>query len=630
MRMAHDPLHLLVRGLRRLNDGGGLSDAQLLERFLAGRDEAAFELLVWRHGPTVLGVCRRLLRHESDVEDAFQATFLALVRKAGSIANREALGSWLYKVAYRVALEARTSSPYRTPPEPLGSDPPDAAADDEVVWRDLRPVLDDAVMALPRKYREAFVLCCVEGKTNEEASQQLGCPKGTVDSRLNRARAQLRARLTRRGVFLSSAAAAALTGKALASAPGPLADKVVLALRGAEAGAVSTRVAALTQGALRAMFLSQLKTTLSAVVVAVVLLGSAAGLLVPMILAGDPAVPDVPAVARDEGQPGATAPAQEPRAGGEPQDKADDAAMVARLKALNQSQNNLKHIGLALHNHLDTYRNFPAPAIYDQNNKPLLSWRVALLPFLDAEALYRKFKLDEPWDSEHNLRVAADMPAVYAPVLPTKEKHVTYYQGFVGTGAFFEPQEKAPIHAIVDGTSNTLAVVEAGEPVFWTKPEDLPFVAGQAVPRLGGLFPGFFNALVADGSVVLLSADADGATLRKAIQRNDGQAFDFASLRAPRNARGPLDTTVLRLEQQQLQRSLSDARAQVAAAKRDLEALRTKVAKVAGAGDAKGGDLLGNNARLRAELTEEMSLLEALRAEAARLEAILKRAASEK
>jgi RNA polymerase sigma factor (sigma-70 family) len=185
---------------------GGLTDAQLLDRFLTKRDEAAFELLVWRHGPMVLRVCRRILRDVHGAEDAFQATFLTLACKAGSIGKQEAVSSWLYKVAYRIALRAQAGVAKRARHEkPMveclaatGSAPPDEAA-----WRELGPLLDAEVQRLPEKYRAAFILCYLEGKTNEEAAQELGCPKGTILSRLARARERLRKRLHRRGLALS-------------------------------------------------------------------------------------------------------------------------------------------------------------------------------------------------------------------------------------------------------------------------------------------------------------------------------------------------------------------------------------------------------------------------------------------
>jgi RNA polymerase sigma factor (sigma-70 family) len=198
-----------------------VSDAELLERFRTTRDEAAFELLVRRHAPLVYGVCRRTLRHAQDAEDAFQATFLALVRRAGTIESGASLASWLYKVALRSALRVRDRSARRAGVErPLADlevagDGPDPVA--ESAWRELRPVLDAEVQRLPEKYRAAFVLCCLQGKTNEEAAAELGCPKGTVLSRLSRARERLRDRLACRGLL--DAAEAVTTTLADKAAP---------------------------------------------------------------------------------------------------------------------------------------------------------------------------------------------------------------------------------------------------------------------------------------------------------------------------------------------------------------------------------------------------------------------------
>jgi RNA polymerase sigma factor (sigma-70 family) len=154
----------------------------------------------------VLRVCRRILRDAHGAEDAFQATFLTLACKAGSIGKQEALSSWLYKVAYRVALRAQAGAMKRSTHEkPMveclaahGAEPADEAA-----WRELGPLLDAEVRRLPEKYRAAFVLCYLEGKTNEEAAKELGCPKGTILSRLSRARERLRKRLNQRGLALS-------------------------------------------------------------------------------------------------------------------------------------------------------------------------------------------------------------------------------------------------------------------------------------------------------------------------------------------------------------------------------------------------------------------------------------------
>jgi RNA polymerase sigma factor (sigma-70 family) len=191
-----------VRHIFRPEHPPGVTDSELLARFLGQRDEAAFELLVWRHGPMVLGICRRVLQDAHDAEDAFQATFLTLARKADSIGRRESLAGWLYTVAQRIALRARARQAHRTSREkPLADVVVEESACDPselLAWRELRPLVDAEVARLPEKYREVFVLCYLEGKTNEEAAEQLGCPKGTVLSRLSRARKRLRQRLSGR------------------------------------------------------------------------------------------------------------------------------------------------------------------------------------------------------------------------------------------------------------------------------------------------------------------------------------------------------------------------------------------------------------------------------------------------
>jgi RNA polymerase sigma factor (sigma-70 family) len=264
--MPDQRLGFLLRLLRRHAGErcvAGLSDAALLERFLRQRDEAAFEALFWRHGPMVLAVCRRMLS-PADAEDAFQATFLVLVRKAASIGRHEAVGAWLYRVAHRVALRARTLA---RPMMELPPEGPAAASDEEaVVWRDLRPVLDDAIDSLPEKYRAPVILCYLEGKTNQEAARELGCPRATVATRLRRARERLRQCLGRRGLLLPGAGlGVALVGRARADAVDSGLAHLTLkdALRGAGGGAIaggaSPQAVALADGVTRTMFPSKVK-----------------------------------------------------------------------------------------------------------------------------------------------------------------------------------------------------------------------------------------------------------------------------------------------------------------------------------------------------------------------------------
>ncbi|HZY87433.1 MAG TPA: sigma-70 family RNA polymerase sigma factor [Gemmataceae bacterium] len=283
--------------------GGALSDAQLLERFTTARDEAAFETLLWRHGPMVLGTCRRVLRHPQDAEDAFQATFLVLARKAGAIGKRESVGSWLYKVAYRAALRARARAARQ--PRSGAAWPEPAAPEARRPADDLRPVLDAELNRLPEKYRAPLVLHYLEGKTVEQAARELGCPSGTLASRLARGRELLRDRLARRGVALT----AALFGAGLAgqAAAGPVPTALALgAAHGALAGAGPAAAAALARGVLHGMALARVKLA-AVVVLAVGVAGTGAGLLArqapsrpqeqaprPQAAAGQPKAEDAP------------------------------------------------------------------------------------------------------------------------------------------------------------------------------------------------------------------------------------------------------------------------------------------------------------------------------------------------
>jgi RNA polymerase sigma factor (sigma-70 family) len=194
-----------------------LDDGQLLHAFAARNDQAAFAALVRRHGPLVFGVCRNVLRHEQDAEDAFQATFLTLARKAGSIRSGNALPGWLHGVAFRVALRARRSASRRRTREAQAQPAPLTAAWD-VAWREVQAVLNEEVQRLPERYRVVFILCCLEGHGQREASRRLGLKEGTISSRLAEARRRLRERLTRRGLALSSVLTACSLSRETAAA----------------------------------------------------------------------------------------------------------------------------------------------------------------------------------------------------------------------------------------------------------------------------------------------------------------------------------------------------------------------------------------------------------------------------
>jgi len=203
------------------------------------------------------------------------------------------------------------------------------------------------------------------------------------------------------------------------------------------------------------------------------------------------------------------------------------AALVPRLQEAArraQSANNLKQIGIAMHNYHDATGTFPARAVFDKNGKPMLSWRVLILPYIEQDNLYKEFKLDEPWDSKHNIKLLKKMPITYrVPTERPAKAGYTFYQVFDAKGSVFEGKTGKKFTDISDGTSNTILVVEAGKAVPWTKPEDVTVEEGKPVPKLGGVFELGFNAGFADGSVRFFRKTISQKSLRAYITRNGGE-----------------------------------------------------------------------------------------------------------
>ncbi|MCI0462615.1 MAG: sigma-70 family RNA polymerase sigma factor [Gemmataceae bacterium] len=653
--MAAGPLSNVIRHLQRVaahHPGEGPTDSELLERFAVARDEGAFELLVWRHGGMVLGVCRRVVRDSHAAEDAFQATFLALARQAAAIGKGQALAAWLYRVAYRIALRARAAAAQRAQHERQRPPPAPEAPTDSTERADLRAVLDEELARLAERYRAPVVLCYLEGKTTQEAARQLGCPRGTVLSRLAQARQRLRGRLARRGLAPAALLAAALCQRVALSAG--LVDATTRAaalfVAGESAGAIPVQVAALTKGALSAMLLARLKVVVT-ILLAAVGLATGAVLLVqswPGAVASEPAPAPRPAAIQPVAQPpskpktdselilgswelverisgGLKAyksrnvfvitktyillkrdagfdndamtyrldPTQKPRAidlerPDRPEDpafpgiyeltgdtlkicvpedsrnlerpaelavppgskrvllvlrrlpkteKVDEAkikAQVERRIVQRQASRKLFRLGHALFQYQDEQGRFPPAAILSPAGKPLLSWRVAILPYLGEGDLYRQFKLEERWDSKHNKALLERMPDVFAPVnVQPKEPHVTFYRVFTGASTAFDGKEGVKLEDFTDNRATTVLVVEAGEPVPWTRPGDLPYDGGR-LPKLGGLFGGSFHMLMADGSVRFVLPGFDEEIFRRAITRDDGKSISLDDLNRKR------------------------------------------------------------------------------------------------
>jgi RNA polymerase sigma factor (sigma-70 family) len=290
-------MHTVIRHLRRaalFQNGQDLTDGQLLEAFVIQRDQAAFEALVRRHGSMVLGVCRRALRNTQDAEDAFQATFLVLVRKAASIRPYEMVGHWLYGVAYRTALAARaTNARRRVREKHMPARTWINAPSPEEGWHELVSFIDHELNRLPPVYQVPIVLCDLEGKTRKEAARQIGCPEGTLSSRLARGRQLLARRLSRSGFTLSGASLALALSETAASAQllptlmhATVKAATLFAAGDAASVAISVKVAALTQGVLKTMLLTRLKI-LSAVLLGIAIVAAGAGTLTHRAPAAD-------------------------------------------------------------------------------------------------------------------------------------------------------------------------------------------------------------------------------------------------------------------------------------------------------------------------------------------------------
>jgi RNA polymerase sigma-70 factor (ECF subfamily) len=644
---------LLIRRTTLAQDRAGLTDGQLLDCFVVRRDASAFEALVRRHGPMVWGVCRRIAGHLQDAEDAFQATFLILVRKAASLRARELVGNWLYGVACHTAMKARTASARRRAKERPVQDMPQSADAPTEVWEELQPLLDAELARLPEKYRVPVVLCELEGRARKDVAQQLGVPEGTLSSRLAAARRMLAKRLRCRGVVLSLAMLTSLLAQQAKSAslPAPLLGSTVeaaalIAARQTPARLISARVAALTEGVLKGMLLTKLKIAAMVPLLGVIALGG-----IGLFVQANPRNEQQGARKNSPAKSSAKDTDPEPRAadmeklqgtwvveqveyGGEkrpqpsagtvtftrdkvawqqkslfregtfkldatkrpreidwtlgefvpvkmpgvyrfegdklilsmgPDDhfypdsrrptefttKEKDSHWVYTLKrqpakakdqpkgeaakrqeARQRCSSAMHQIMLAMHNYQDKYGHFPHPSISDKDGKPLLSWRVALLPQLGYDELYKQFKLDEPWDSEHNKKLLADIPKVYAPLsLVPKDDHATFYQVFVGNGAAFEEKTDITINDIFDGTSGTIFLVEAWEAVPWTKPADLPYDPAKELPMLGGMIgDGLFTFVLGDGSVYTTKNVVDATLMRALITRNGGEVVNLEDL----------------------------------------------------------------------------------------------------
>jgi RNA polymerase sigma factor (sigma-70 family) len=500
-------------------DSAASSDADLLTRFATSRDESAFELVVWRHAALVQRICKAVLRDHHAAEDAAQATFLALARQAHKFAGCGSVVGWLYQVARRASVKLAKKRA-RSPVLSTELDRAQAATEEIGVLPDEVAVVCEEIDRLPERYRLPVLLCYFEGLTHEEAARRTGCPVGTIAGRLARAKELLAERLSRKGIGLPVLALALPAGSFVGSTAQAA---VAFATRSAVVPGVAPSVVSLAEGVLKAMIpIKQAMAATAAIVLCA--LGTWAF--------STAATPQAPS------EPLAVAPPTTPaKPVADPRPTPDAKAADARERASDPKQrivsiNNLKQIVLAIHNYAAAYDHLPQD-ICDKDGKPLLSWRVAILPYIEGDQLYKEFKLDEPWDSKNNKKLLAKMPAVLRAGFDPKDTTKTYYQAFAGPGTVFEPGRQVKFTDITDGTSQTLAVVEAGPAVEWTKPADILYDPKKAIPNLEGPFKDVFIAATADGAVHTLDRSLlDETNLRDLIERADGHPIEFDKLHA--------------------------------------------------------------------------------------------------
>ncbi len=406
--MGNEPIRTVLRYVRQVvgpPEGEAGTDGQLLRRFVRDQDEAAFVALVQRHGPMVLGVCRRVLGHAQDAEDAFQATFLVLVRKAHAIADAERLSNWLHGVAARTASKLKVREARRRVHERrAGTSAVDQEPDGP--GADLCPVLDEEIQHLPTKYRAPFLLCYLEGKTNREAAEVLGCPPGTVSSRLAWARQRLRTRLTRRGIVpgaglaavgLSENAAGQVTAAVVSAELEAQTVQLALAFaagRVAASGGVSLRAVILTREVLRAMFWTSWKGLAVAGLMAVSLIGAGVGVYASGVLAA----------AEKDGPPAAV------------QDKepAKPEALKQEVARLQAELQKLQEEIAQLRDKLEAQSNKAEPVLF--RGKPTTYWVQALK---DRDPKYRA-------DAVKALGGIAEVDRSVIPILTTALKDRNY------------------------------------------------------------------------------------------------------------------------------------------------------------------------------------------------------------
>ncbi|HEY3963041.1 MAG TPA: sigma-70 family RNA polymerase sigma factor [Planctomycetaceae bacterium] len=534
-----------------LTDLSELSDRQLIGRFAANRDERAFAVLVSRHAPMVLRICRRIVKHEQDAEDACQAVFMLIARKAGNVRWHACIANWLYGAAVRISRNENRRLTRNLARRLEDAHSVASASDASPESAEIESLLYQELDRLPDKYRGPVVLCHLEGRSRRQTAAELGISETTVKGRLERALDMLRWKLQRRGLVVP----AMLLGGELAReiAEAAISDSTALLTAQASAkfaaghalAAASVNSVALAKGELAKMFLvTQIKWAVITIAVSGALgtgailksslssggSGAATHTALAATGAGDKTQAQAAPAARTEQLP-APRPAPDTQlalADEDPQEVPAD----KEPEPLNGGAvtNGLKHLSLAMHNYHDANGAFPAAATYDANQKPLLSWRVHMLPYLGERDLYGKFRLREPWDSPHNKPLVEKMPAVFAAGSGTLQKAgKTVFLAPVGDGTAFDRREPIKISDITDGTSNTIMIVtvQPQYAVEWTKPAEWELDEKKPLDKLTGKDGEGFRFATCDGAAHNLAKVLSPEQLKAALTRAGGEIVSF-------------------------------------------------------------------------------------------------------
>jgi RNA polymerase sigma factor (sigma-70 family) len=416
------------------------SDGELLRRFVATKDDSAFELLLRRHADVVLTVCRSILHQDwHAAEDAFQATFIALARNANALTKGGALGAWLFRVARHAALRIRKrKSKFASEALPNEISTASPSPDRTCEASERGAVVAEEIERLPARYREPVILCFYCGLTHSQASLELGWSVGTIASRIARAKERLRKRLTRRGVVLGSSMAGTIGISETLTAHTSFVRSCVVQATGH--GLVPDRLHSLANEVISIMRRTQRKWLLAAPILAI---GLTLGVVFSGTEANESPIPKLSETPKLELSNSLMERNNAVRA---------ERLSIAGAKERAYIQQKLTQLAQAIWSYQLDHGHLPTD-IVDKEGKALLSWRVAILPYIEQRALYKHFKLDEPWDSPANKPWSEIIIKLYTSAGPFDPKRAgyTFIKRYTGPNTLHRPGEKVDFSKMTDG-----------------------------------------------------------------------------------------------------------------------------------------------------------------------------------